>query len=92
MEGPPIAREILSELGMEAGKIDSVCGIIANHHSAADANTVGTLEFQTVWDADWMVNFPRTHRDKAKDRLRGIVSETFKTSHGQYLAGRSFLE
>ena len=65
IEGPPLARQILADLGMEAGRIDQVCRIVANHHSAADADTAGTLEFQIVWDADWMVNFPvRTGRSR----------------------------
>ena len=91
-EGPPIARDILTELGMDAGRIDHVCRIIANHHTAHDPETTRTLEFKIVWDADWMVNFPGRYKGKAKEQLRPLVAETFRTSHGRFLANQLFVE
>ena len=90
-EGPPIAREILTDLGVEPEKIDHICRIIANHHSANDTDTVDTVEFQAVWDADWMVNFPGRHRDKPSEEKQRIIEETFKTLHGRYMARGRFL-
>jgi hypothetical protein len=92
MEGPPIAREILESLGVEAVKIDLICRIVANHHSAADAATAGTIEFQIVWDADWLVNFPGRYKDTSPGDKRRIIGETFRTLHGKHLASALFLE
>ena len=50
---------------MEAGRIDQVCRIVANHHTPPMPTSSRSLEFQIVWDADWMVNFPaRTGRSR----------------------------
>ena len=92
LEGPPIARGILEDLEMDEKRIDHVCRIIANHHSAADAETVATLEFQIVWDADWLVNFPGRYRDKSEQQRRRLIADTFRTSYGRYLAERLLLE
>lgn len=92
MEGPPIAREILAGLDVDAGAIDLICRIVANHHSAAEADTVATIEFKTVWDADWMVNFPRRYRDKSDDDRRRLVEEIFMTPRGRDMARRLFLK
>jgi beta-glucanase (GH16 family) len=92
IEGPPIARDILMALNVDAERIDHICRIIANHHSAADVATARMPEFRAVWDADWMVNFPRRHRDKSDDERRKLIDETFMTAHGEHLARREFLE
>lgn len=92
MEGPPIARQILTDLGVEPEKIDPICRIIANHHSANDKDTIGTIEFQTVWDADWMVNFPARHRNIPDKERQRIIEETFRTLHGRHIARNLFLK
>jgi len=92
MEGPPIAREILAHLSVDAGAIDRICRIIANHHSAAEADTVATVEFKAVWDADWMVNFPRRYRNESDDDRRRLVEETFMTPRGKRMACDLFLK
>src|SRR5512143_1837144 len=53
IEGPPIAREILSSLGYETAFVDEVCEIIASHHSPGE---VDTDNFRVIWDSDWLVN------------------------------------
>ncbi len=85
-EGPPIAREILTGLGVEPQKIDHICRIIANHHSAKDKDTIDTVEFQAVWDADRMVNFRGRHGNKSGEEKERIVEETFKTLQGKHVA------
>ena len=92
MEGPPIARQILTDLEVEAAAIDHICRIVANHHSAADQDTVATVEFKAVWDADWMVNFPRRYRDKSDAERQRLVDEIFMTSYGRRLARHRFLK
>jgi beta-glucanase (GH16 family) len=91
IEGPPIARDILTTLDVDAERIDHICRIIANHHTASDAGTVATPEFKAVWDADWMVNFPGRYRNTSDDERRRLIDTTFMTLHGKQLATREFL-
>jgi HD domain len=87
-EGPPLAAEIMSELGLDEQLQDHVCRIIANHHSAKD---IDTPEFRIIWDADWLVNiadeFP--HYDKVK--LERLIERVFRTKTGLTLARERYL-
>lgn len=91
IEGPPIAREILARRGFSSDQIDHVCGIVANHHSDSDPRIVSTLEFKILWDADWLVNFPRRHRDASAEEKAAAIDEIFKTDRGRELARTMFL-
>ena len=51
-----------------------------------------TIEFQTVWDADWMVNFPVRHRNIPDEARQRIIEETFRTLHGRHIARNLFLK
>jgi len=91
IEGPPIAREILTRLDFPAAQIDHVCGIIANHHSDADPEIVTTLEFKVLWDSDWLVNFPGRYRQATEEEKAEAVETIFKTARGKELAREMFL-
>jgi HD superfamily phosphodiesterase len=88
IEGPPIAGPILADCAMPADKIEHVCKIIANHHTARDTDT---LEFRILWDADWLVNIPDECGTMSKDRLKGFIEKVFKTDTGRQLAKHIFL-
>jgi len=87
IEGPPVAREILERLGLDADDIDHVCRIIGSHHSAGD---IDTPEFRIIWDSDWLVNLPdnyaQTHADTWEENVRGI----FRTPAGLDLVLKRF--
>ncbi len=89
IEGPPIARPILRDLALPAEKIEHVCKIIANHHTAKD---IDTIEFRVLWDADWLVNIPDECGKMSKDKLKGFVEKVFKTDTGRYLAKEIYLK
>ena len=91
IEGPPIAREILSRHGFRPRQIEHICGIVANHHSDTDPQIVNTVEFKILWDADWLVNFPRRHREASAQEKASAIDEIFKTERGQELARAMFL-
>jgi putative nucleotidyltransferase with HDIG domain len=91
-EGPPIAREILSRYPIPQEKVDHICGIVANHHTAHDPEIVGTIEFQILWDADWLVNFPGRHRGATVAEKETAIGEIFRTKKGEQLARQMFLE
>ena len=88
IEGPPIARTILNKHGVEAGLIEHICKIIANHHSAKD---IDSLEFRIIWDADWLVNIPNEFGDADREKLKNIIDRTFKTEKGHQLATELFI-
>jgi hypothetical protein len=92
IEGPPIAREILTRHEVPAAAVDHICGIVANHHSDSDPEIVETLEFKILWDADWLVNFPGRHRESTPKEKEDAIESIFKTAKGKLLARQMFLE
>lgn len=83
LEGPPIARKIMEELKLDPETIDHVCRIIANHHSAKG---IDTIEFRTIWDADWIVNIPDVFPNAAPEQLVGKIDRLLKTKIGKKIA------
>lgn len=88
IEGPSIAREILSKYDLDEVTIEHVCKIIANHHSAKD---IDTTEFRIIWDADWLVNIREEFPEAGKEKLSKLIAKVFKTNHGRKIAVESFL-
>ena len=89
MEGPPIARRIMQDIGVDAETIEHVCRIVGSHHSAG---VIDTPEFRILWDADWLVNIPDEYGDWSGDQLRDLVTKVFRTGTAKQMATRLFLE
>jgi HD superfamily phosphodiesterase len=89
IEGPPIAEPILRNSGFPLEKIEHVCRIIANHHTAGN---IDTPEFRVIWDADWLVNIPDECDKMSKDKLKEFIGKIFKTNFGKQLAGEIYLQ
>ncbi len=89
IEGPPIAREILSKYELDEAIIEHICKIIANHHSAKN---IDTPEFKIIWDADWLVNIPTEFPEADKEKLQKLIDKIFKTNKGRQIAVELFLE
>ena len=89
LEGPSIAREILSKYELDEASIEHVCKIIANHHIAKD---IDTAEFRIIWDADWLVNIPEEFPEAGEEKLKGLIDKIFKTYQGRQIAMKLFLE
>ncbi len=88
IEGPPIARRILSSLGYDKSFIDEVCEIIASHHSPGE---VDTDNFRVIWDADWLVNIPDELDLNDTAKLRKTIGKVFLTPTGKGLAEKLYL-
>jgi hypothetical protein len=88
IEGPPIAREILERLGLDADDVDHVCRIVGSHHSAGD---IDTPEFRIIWDADWLVNLAGPASEMDADALANKIRTIFRTSAGRALALELFV-
>ncbi len=87
-EGPPVAREILTGLGLAEAVIDEVCEIIGSHHSPGE---VDTDNFRIIWDADWLVNLGDEFDLTDSDKTRGMIAKIFQTVTGKGLAERIYL-
>jgi HD superfamily phosphodiesterase len=88
IEGPPIARSILQELGMSAGQIEEVCEIIAHHHSPGIINS---RNFKILYDADWLVNLGDEFDIQDKTKISGLIDKIFLTAGGKVLAKQIYL-
>lgn len=88
IEGPPIAREMLSDLGFEPNMIAAICDIIANHHSPG---RITTKNFEIVYDADWLVNLRDEYDIRDHTKLKNIISNVFLTESGRSLASEIYL-
>lgn len=53
LEGPPIARKILTQLSAPDWLVDRVCHVVGHHHTAS---AVDGADFQLLWEADLLVN------------------------------------
>ena len=89
IEGLPIARAILEKYDIDEEDIEHICRIIANHHSDKD---IDTLEFRTIWDADWLVNIPEEFPDADSEKLTKLVGKVFKTTTGKEIAIKTLIE
>lgn len=87
-EGPPVAREILTGLGLAEAVIDEVCAIIASHHSPGE---VDTDNFRIIWDADWLVNLGDEFDLTDSEKTTGMIDKIFLTATGKSLAERTYL-
>jgi len=88
IEGPPIAREILSRIRFPGKQIDEVCEIIAHHHSPG---IIKSQNFKILYDADWLVNLGDEYDIKDNNKLKTIIGKVFLTSSGQSLARKIYL-
>ena len=86
---PPIARQILTELGFAPGQIESICQIIAHHHSPGK---ITTRDFSLVYDADWLVNLEDEYDIGNQKRLNSVIDTVFLTQSGKTLAKEIYLE
>jgi HD superfamily phosphodiesterase len=85
IEGPPIARQILTTLEFDPDDIEHICKIIANHHSAKN---IDTLEFRIIWDADLIVNLKTDFAEKSPEILQKLIEKNFRTAAGREIASR----
>ncbi len=81
IEGPPVARQILSELKCDAALIDEVCGIIDHHHSPGEDESIN---FKVIYDADLIVNMSEKYgkEELTREKLDRILP-LFLTESGK---------
>jgi HD superfamily phosphodiesterase len=87
IEGPPIAKQILENLGVEKSIIERVCHLIGNHHSYLK---IDGIDFQIIVEADFLVNIYEDSLDR--DMIVNIRKKYFKTKRGIELLDTMYLE
>ena len=86
VEGPPIAREILTDINLHKELKERVFYLIGNHHSY---NNIDDIDFQILVEADFFVNIYENNFDKEK--ILSIKDKHFKTSTGRKLIDSMYL-
>ena len=89
-EGPPVAREILTNLEANPGIIDEVCDIIGHHHTPRPEETIN---FRVLYDADLIVNLEEKQKNSPtpRERLESIINSSFLTKSGAAQASKALL-
>lgn len=88
LEGPPIAKGLLKNLGAENDLIDRVIEIIANHHTK---DSINSPEFRILWDSDALVNFAESLPSKPREKIIQTLQSHMMTEPGFRLAKRIFV-
>lgn len=88
-EGPPIAENILAKINYPSKYIGEILEIIGNHHSPGK---VTTLNFQILYEADWLVNLGDDFKHLDIDKKEKIIDKNFKTKPGTDMAKELFLK
>ena len=77
IEGPPVAREMLSKLNFDEKFIKRVCYLIGHHHTYGE---IDGLDYQILIEADFLVNI---YEDEIKaPQIESIKEKYFKTKAG----------
>jgi HD superfamily phosphodiesterase len=87
-EGPPIAKEILEKLNVQKEMVEEICDIIGHHHSPREGET---LNFQILYEADWLVNIEEEGISKDQEKVQKLIGKVFKTVTGKELAEKLYL-
>ena len=85
IEGPPVARELMGDLGAKKEIVEEVCEIIGHHHHPGEDES---LNFKVLYDADMLTNM---YECKAKNEVdetefQAKLDRLFLTESGNLLA------
>ena len=77
IEGPPVAREMLSKFEFDEKFIDRVCYLIGHHHTYSK---IDGIDYQILIEADFLVNI---YEDEIKiPHIESIKDKYFKKKAG----------
>lgn len=86
IEGPQVAKDMLTKLGYEEGFIDRVCYLIAHHHTY---NKIDGLDYQILVEADFLVNISEDGMKTGV--INSIKDRIFRTKTGLDFIMRIYL-
>jgi HD superfamily phosphohydrolase YqeK len=86
-EGKAIAEDILTKLNVQRGIVSEICDIIGHHHHPRERET---LNFQVLFEADWLVNMQENGLSRDPKKIEEIIETNFRTVTGKNLANELF--
>ena len=78
IEGPAIAKEMLSNLNINENVIDRVCYLIGHHHTY---DIIDKIDYQILVEADFLVNIDEDNIKKSS--VVSVENKIFKTESGK---------
>ncbi|MCP4481696.1 MAG: HD domain-containing protein [bacterium] len=88
-ESPLVALEILRKIAYPDSYISEIIEIISHHHSIG---MVKTLNFQVLFEADWLVNLGEDYKDVNRIQKETMINNNFQTKAGMHLVKILYLE
>ncbi|PBC88761.1 HD domain-containing protein [Caldicellulosiruptor bescii] len=85
IEGPEVAKEILSHIDVEKHKLERILFLIGNHHSYSK---IDDIDFQILVEADFLVNIYEDSMDV--ETIKSIKHKYFKTKMGLFMLEKMF--
>jgi len=85
IEGPDVAKKILSKFNIDGHELERILFLIGNHHSYAK---IDGLDFQILVEADFLVNI--FEDDLNRETIKKIRKNYFKTKTGILLIDKVF--
>lgn len=86
IEGPPIARRLLLNCGIDDATVERVCYLTGHHHSYSK---IEGADFQILVEADFIVNIFEDQMQK--EAAESIVNKYFRSEAGKSLARSMYL-
>lgn len=77
IEGPPEAKTLLADLGVESNVIDRVCWLITHHHTYTD---IHGIDYQILVESDFLVNAFEDNMPDAS--IESFMTKVFVTETG----------
>lgn len=85
IEGPPVAREMMVQIGVSQDDVDRVCFIISKHHTFS---AIDGIDFQLLVEADFLVN--SVEEEVSPEGIARFVEVNFKSQSGTKVIGELF--
>ena len=79
-DGKAVAEEILMKLNVQRTIVSEICDIIGHYHHPRERET---LNFQILYEADWLVNLGENGLLKDPEKVQEIIAKNFKTMTGK---------
>ena len=85
IEGPPLAEEMMNELGFAPEVVKRISYLVGHHHTY---DNIDGMDYQILVEADFLVNFFEDGIDK--DSIRTTYKKIFKTETGRWICREMF--
>lgn len=87
LEGPPVAKKILDELGYPDDFVERVMYLIAHHHTYT--TNIDGMDYQILVEADFLVNADEDRL--SSDAIENFKEKIFKTTTGIAVLENNYL-